>query len=425
MRCSYLLNFGSARSNELTRNDGGRSELSLMGLPSEILLCVSVFLPVKSLACFCLCNHRLFSILSTTTLKGLSECDESERAGFLGLLAEYLPQHFFCHQCCRLHHKGKLEPPDFDPWIRRALPCVEDAPSLRHDSPYITSDYRLKFPHVQLAMKRHRRGPNHGISLDEVSFTELKDYTSSREEITTLLSAEARIISDQLLVRVQQWTLVPQDKCDEFVARATLADLCPHKKLRYQLHREVSARVECRLRHLRGSEEPSNCCKGSVRCSSCAMEFQIDVRDFGERGTALVVTKWLNLGSGLTPLDQRWRKHVVQSGLENYMLEEPPDDGVCLSFERAEGRPVDALTQHNATLLFGVREWRGEWSGYYWHYRKPAHWVLRRARPAMVAGLKFCLLVFCNSLIVQFCLSSWRVLERICRLIWRFPTTDN
>jgi hypothetical protein len=37
----------------------------------------------------------------------------------------------------------------------------------------------------------------------------------------------------------------------------------------------------------------------------------LDVVDFGERGFAVLVTRWTNLGSGLDPADAKWQSHLI------------------------------------------------------------------------------------------------------------------
>ncbi len=75
------------------------------------------------------------------------------------------------------------------------------------------------------------------------------------------------------------------------------------------------------------------------------MEFQIDVKDFKDQGTALLITKWLNLGAGLTPLDPKWRNHHA---VERQFVDEVrlglPLGSIRSSFERQEGLSLESLT---------------------------------------------------------------------------------
>ncbi|EDO04917.1 predicted protein [Sclerotinia sclerotiorum 1980 UF-70] len=49
----------------------------------------------------------------------------------------------------------------------------------------------------------------------------------------------------------------------------------------------------------------------TLQCSYCYMDFVFGVLDFGERGLAVVVTKWVNLGAGLDIEDAKWKSHLI------------------------------------------------------------------------------------------------------------------
>ena len=59
-------------------------------------------------------------------------------------------------------------------------------------------------------MARHRHDLGYGIALDALSITKIQP--SDFAEVTTLLSVEPRIISDELCLRVQQWVMFDQDE---------------------------------------------------------------------------------------------------------------------------------------------------------------------------------------------------------------------
>src|SRR5271169_361507 len=66
--------------------------------------------------------------------------------------------------------------------------------------------------------------------------------------------------------------------------------------------------VKGSLDHL-GNKRTCSTCMRTLQCQFCYMGFEIDIRDLGIRGTALVVTRWVNLGAGLTLCDKKWRSH--------------------------------------------------------------------------------------------------------------------
>ena len=68
------------------------------------------------------------------------------------------------------------------------------------------SHYHFRFPHMQLAMKRHNYGPDYGICTESLSLTEVQidDDAYKKDQITTLLSVEARICREpvNLVLRI-------------------------------------------------------------------------------------------------------------------------------------------------------------------------------------------------------------------------------
>jgi hypothetical protein len=51
---------------------------------------------------------------------------------------------------------------------------------------------------------------------------------------------------------------------------------------------------------------------GLRRCHRCHTEFQLDVKDFGKRGVALVITAWQDLGECRTSLDPKWGLRICR-----------------------------------------------------------------------------------------------------------------
>lgn len=45
------------------------------------------------------------------------------------------------------------------------------------------------------------------------------------------------------------------------------------------------------------------------QCLKCHMDFEIEVLEFAEKGLAIVLTRWHNLGKGLDSADTKWYSH--------------------------------------------------------------------------------------------------------------------
>ncbi|OBT80879.1 hypothetical protein VF21_00029 [Pseudogymnoascus sp. 05NY08] len=83
-------------------------------------------------------------------------------------------------------------------------------------------------------------------------------------------------------------------------------------------HDFVVDTVTCRTKHLQNMLDDVDhnlvCsqCAGPFLCHLCPAEFQVDTKDFGNRGVALVITRWLDLGDGSAPFDPSWTSRVVK-----------------------------------------------------------------------------------------------------------------
>lgn len=75
---------------------------TLAGLPPELLLSISDFLPLVDLICFSLCNHRLLQ-LSQRQINRLPPRTKDDQLSILNRLERDFPKYFACEVCSRLH----------------------------------------------------------------------------------------------------------------------------------------------------------------------------------------------------------------------------------------------------------------------------------------------------------------------------------
>ena len=108
-------------------------------------------------------------------------------------------------------------------------------------------------------------------------------------------------------------------------------------------------------------------------CPRCKFDYQLEVLDTDNDSLAIVITRWLDLGSGLTPLDQKWRFHAL--GLGGNEIDHAGDAERCrLEFEKEEGLEHHAITLRNASYL-SKRRYRKTMNDWY-----TGVWVLRGGR---------------------------------------------
>jgi hypothetical protein len=326
---------------------------TLLDLPPEIILRIAAFLPMTSTASFALCNKRSAAQLGSRPWNLLSGLESEDRIHFLSILSRDLPRHHACHGCIRLHLSSSTPQPaniNAPPQPGSCIPASARGGYSEDGLVFIPnyySPYRLRFPHVQLALKQHHHGLDHGISLSDLSHTDIQFIQGS----VFLFSVDARIASDEMVVRSQEWVISSQHPREHFLSRTLIHGVCQHLmtyNADFDLDDSFSSLIRCRLGH--GATDDDCACMRLHQCPSCPMEYQIDVVDFEERGTAFCATKWLNLGAGLTTRDSNWRGHNLLP--HDYVPHNLPLGSIRSSYESQEGASVDDLTAENKKTLF-------------------------------------------------------------------------
>lgn len=312
-----------------------RHTVTFADLPPEMIHYIRSFLPAPSAAALALCNRKISSVLGTQYWKALGswregggrkpaeilcmaramveEPLENARSDFLTLLERDLPDYIFCRRCALLH-LPIFELDSQDDCNRFC--AVADICSLT----LIGLPPQIRFSLLQWTMKRHRMGFNCCKELNYFFFEE-RSYQrhSGRRDCGRYYIKEARIRNRKVLVRAQDWFLLPASHIGPLSDLAIIG-ICSHL-----WHREegglLTLMIDCKLSHWR-SKSPCSACDGLRQCHYCYTEFQLDVKDFGKRGVALVITTWLDLGECRTPLDPKWglrichRPCLVSTGSE-------------------------------------------------------------------------------------------------------------
>ena len=241
-------------------------------------------------------------------------------------------------------------------------------------SDYI-APYYLRFDHVQLALKRYRRGILHGSSLEDLKYTDLRFFDNDAYFFTV----EARIVSgdgegdgeDELLLRSQEWIISSQHPMEQFVDMRITYGVCQHLMAYnddFGLDNSFTGVLRCRLGHglhfdikpvsagedEDGFEEDGDekcACMHLHQCKTCHMEYQLDIVDLRDLGAALCVTKWLNLGAGEMASDSRWKGHDLSP--DEPMPHRLRFGTIRGRFEEMEGRSVDEIMEGRGRELLG------------------------------------------------------------------------
>jgi hypothetical protein len=124
------------------------------------------------------------------------------------------------------------------------------------------------------------------------------------------------------------------------------------------------------------------------QCYSCQMEFQIDVRELDTRRTAVIITRWANLGSGTTPLTPTF--NIDSHGYHGAAEGQFTLGSIRSAFEGQDGLSLVEFTEDNKYKLLLERQ-RGLRTRYGWTWLpRKSQWYLQatkaREEPRSLVG---------------------------------------
>ena len=201
-------------------------------------------------------------------------------------------------------------------------------------------------------MLRHYLGPSYGISTKQLSFVQVSEFGESEPggRRTNLSSVEARVCAQpaRLCLRIQTWAVLHTRILDLALERSKCVWVCRHLVAeKGEMFRLIESSLEEYSARPEQLGEPN-----LYKCRHCKFVFQVEVFETVSDGLAIVITKWLDLGSGLTPTDPKWRilTAVFQGGdQENEKASEA--EKCRMDFEKEEGMTQQAVTHRNASYL--------------------------------------------------------------------------
>jgi hypothetical protein len=140
---------------------------------------------------------------------------------------------------------------------------------------------------------------------------------SASPDKTSLFSIDTQICGEPrgLALRIQEILSVPSHKghllyCNPSAPRKTLGEppltmlICMHVP-----QKELARLINPVVRAYRARKHAS---LSTYTCGRCKTDFCIEVCEYGTR-SALIITKWFNLGADLSPNDPHWKRHAQLS----------------------------------------------------------------------------------------------------------------
>jgi hypothetical protein len=332
-------------------------------LPLELVLLIASYLPLESAASFSLSCYSLYSGLETECLQPLKEAENSVVYGFLRLLERDLPAHILCPHCNKFHSmsfaEGHLLSQRYSLAIRhwRAwflepawLACwIADSKTFARRGIYDGFSETI----FRMAMKAHRQGHDTTKLLSLLSYgTDYIMHAGFVEQRT----ATVRIQDGSLLIREQRVFMIPSSQKLPLPWYYSFA-ICPHIFFPTTgfLDRDM-----IRPSHTDETERYKNR-YGIIYCEHCYTEFRIDFKSYGEVGTAMFITRWMDLGEGRDASDLKWRCRIVVIQTEfrkSWTNVKFRRGSICAAFEQKAKFKFDSLlTQQDEKNLCKKSPW--------------------------------------------------------------------
>ncbi|KAL4878475.1 hypothetical protein BJY04DRAFT_221197 [Aspergillus karnatakaensis] len=340
-------------------------------IPPELLLCITDFLDNPDPVCLALCSHWLLHVISKgdpTSLLSRYRPTSKLKAALLTRIARDMPDQFACLRCATLHPISDVQHPA-STLLNMKHPCPDISKVSRGDFPLqlymlfigcsMFTQYDFRHGHLVVAMKNHLKGGTQGITVQSLAYTEVMDGFSD-PRVTELRSVEARVcalepgqedgeVKSTLILQVQTWVLFHSGSDKGLVdSILDVTKICAHKRVGSVVRRRCGANLDVDL-HSEGLVLGQQC------CSACGVEFRIDLRACQDKGRAVVVTKWVDLGAGFDLDDPKWRRALsCPNWEERYQVTTAPGD-VARMFHGAGsiGSLDSVLTERNRAYLIG------------------------------------------------------------------------
>lgn len=326
---------------------------TLAGLLPELLLSIFDFLSVVDLICWSLCNHRLRE-LSLRQINRQSPLTQHEKLAVLNRLERDSPEYLACDICNVLHRYDGSESFGLSGLRHERicrLPCVDEWFGISsilqtHGTPrYIPN--QLSFLQLKLAMKRFYYGPRSGISTESLSYTQIRQFSP---DVVSLFSREAQIYPELpgLHIRMQDIVLVNSTRDELVIVLQSFSgsSTCPVRICIHYGVWTIISRVETLLERQKTSV--------THKCRFCHTYSEIEIVEFDSK-IALIVTRWINLGPGLTQEDLLWNLHVYAPVDASRQLDDPKHPATAWSprscFEKTAPHTHTELQSRNLSYL--------------------------------------------------------------------------
>lgn len=164
------------------------------------------------------------------------------------------------------------------------------------------------------------------------------------------------IIAGRLLMHIQTAYVVPPSHAMQSRLYLTSRNLlkCPHSRRYSVLNRQTAASIVNSYAKADTFKEGHQYIPPAVECDICSTKFQVSLQPYKGKGIMLFITKWLDLGNGLSPLESDISKVVGPNIYVNPLGRGQTSVPWVLKFENYLLKPWSQLSSEEMEEQFRV-----------------------------------------------------------------------
>ena len=189
-------------------------------------------------------------------------------------------------------------------------------------------------------MKLYRRGL---LSDAKAYLKRLPFLRPNRQRINAFPTNLGLSFKDQIFVRAQSWILIPEDQ-GSIMPKLRFTRVCEHLDSPYDTS-PYSMIFQCKLEHFADKQDLTEICCILIRCRYCPTALLVEAKRLNKdsKGGLLTITKWQDLGCGLSPSEVRWKSDLEYPGTPWPYLPDDELGSIRASYEDQPGTRYKSL----------------------------------------------------------------------------------
>jgi hypothetical protein len=210
------------------------------------------------------------------------------------MLGREYPDHLECYYCRDMHAVDKVN--EYASGWAKSKSCWKLNHKVR-TAKFIHP--KFSFTVFRMIMKRHRQGTDCDKLLELLAYRSgaVREGAQVKQVVTV-----PKIVNGRLSMRIETvYVILSKERSELYLLNRNLVE-CPHASKWTLDNRTVTRRLFQRLAALQTIPCDRQEFVMSCQCRFCPTEFEFNLQRFEGQGAVLFITKWQDLGNGLSPL---------------------------------------------------------------------------------------------------------------------------